>query len=98
MRGPIRRMNKNKNPSNVEGASDRISKSASHSKRPIDKHGDYDGTDVGFTSNSIQDPKTNTNLSKNRKKDVRPINKHGNYDGTDVGFTSSSFSDQATED
>ena len=91
-------MNKNKNPSNVGGASDSISKSAGHSKRPIDKHGNYDGTDVGFTSTSIQDSKTNTNSSKNRKKDVRPINKHGNYDGTDVGFTSSSFSDQTVKD
>ena len=27
------------------------------SPKPIDKHGDYDGTDVGFTSKSIQDPK-----------------------------------------
>ena len=91
-------MNKNKNPSNVEGASDSISKSTGHSKRPIDLHGNYDGTDVGFTSTSIQDSKINNNSSKNRKKDVRPINKHGNYDGTDVGFTSSSFSDQTTED
>tara|TARA_B100000575_G_C22748940_1_gene447019 strand:+ start:90 stop:365 length:276 start_codon:yes stop_codon:yes gene_type:complete len=91
-------MNKNKNPSNVEETPDRIGKSAGHSNRPIDKHGDYDGTDVGFTSTSIQDPITNTNLSKNRKKDSRPINKHGNYNGTDVGFTSSSFSDQTIKD
>ena len=91
-------MNKNKNPSNVEGTSDRISKSAGHSKRPIDKHGDYDGTHVGFTSTTIQDPIKNTNLSKKRKKGGRPINKHGNYDGTDVGFTSSSFSDQTIKD
>ena len=91
-------MNKNKNPSNVGEASDSINKSAGYSKRPIDKHGNYDGTDVGFTSTSIQDSKTNTNPSKNRKKDARPINKHGNYDGTDVGFTSRSFSDQTVKD
>ena len=91
-------MNKNKNPSNVGGASDSISKSAGYSKRPIDKHGNYDGTDVGFTSTTIQDPIKNTNLSNKRKKGGRPINKHGNYDGTDVGFTSSSFSDQVIEE
>jgi len=91
-------MSKNKNPSNVEGTTDRMKKNTGHSTRPIDKHGDYDGTDVGFTSTSIQNPRINTNLTKNNKKDVRPINKHGNYDGTDVGFTSNSFSDQTGED
>ena len=48
-------MNKNKNPSNVGGALDSISKSAASSKRPIDKHGNYDGTDIGFTSSSFSD-------------------------------------------
>ena len=91
-------MNKNKNPSNIERTLDRISKSADYSKRPIDKHGDYDGTDVGFTSTSIQDPTKNTNLPKKREKDGRPINKHGNYDGTDVGFTSGSFSDKIVKE
>ena len=86
-------MNEKKNLSNVEGTPDHIRKSIGHSNRPIDAHGDYDGTDVGFTSTTIQDTKTNTNLSKNERKDDRPINKHGNYDGTDVGFTSGSFSD-----
>ena len=53
-------------------------------QKPIDKHGNYEGTDVGFTSTSIQ----NSNLKKktvNRRK--KPIDQHGNYEGTDVGFT-----------
>ena len=53
-------------------------------QKPIEKHGNYDGTDVGFTSTSIQ----NSNLKKrtpNRRK--KPIDQHGNYEGTDVGFT-----------
>ena len=53
-------------------------------QKPIDKHGNYEGTDVGFTSTSIQ----NSNSKKktvNRKK--MPIDQHGNYEGTDVGFT-----------
>ena len=91
-------MTKYKKPSKVERTPDRISKHAGHSRRPIDEHGDYDGTDVGFTTSSIQGSKINSNSSKNSKKGVRPINKHGNYDGTDVGFTSSSFSDQTSKD
>ena len=91
-------MNINKNQSDAKKTPDRIRKNEGVSKRPINKHGDYDGTDIGFTSTSIQDPTTKTNLSKNRKKVVSPINKHGNYDGTDVGFTSSSFSDQVIKD
>ena len=91
-------MDKKKNSSDLEGTSNRRNKGLGHSKRPIDMHGDYDGTDLGFTSTSIQDAKTNTNLSKNKKKNLRPINKHGNYDGTDVGFTSSSFSDHTIKD
>ena len=87
-------MSKNKNTSNVGETPDRMRKNTGHSARPIDKHGDYDGTDVGFTSIFDKDIQINTKLTKNNKKDVRPINKHGNYDGTDVGFTSSSFSDQ----
>ena len=53
-------------------------------QKPIDKHGNYEGTDVGFTSTSIQ----NSNSKKktvNRGK--KPIDQHGNYEGTDVGFT-----------
>ena len=52
--------------------------------KPIDKHGNYDGTDVGFTSDSIQKPLPKKQKAKKRK---RSIDKHGNYDGTDVGFT-----------
>ena len=51
--------------------------------KPIDKHGNYDGTDVGFTSTSIQDPIP----KKNRKPRKKPIDRHGNYEGTDAGFT-----------
>ena len=53
-------------------------------QKPIDKHGNYEGTDVGFTSTSIQN-------SNSKKKTVnrmeKPIDQHGNYEGTDVGFT-----------
>ena len=63
--------------------------------KPIDKHGDYAGTDVGFTSNSIEKPIKKQTAQKNPKK---PIDQHGNYDGTDVGFTSSSFSEQTIKD
>ena len=52
--------------------------------KPIDKHGNYEGTDVGFTSTSIQNPIPKKKSSTRRKK---PINRHGNYEGTDVGFT-----------
>ena len=61
-------MNINKNQSDAKETPDRIRKNEGFSKRPINKHGDYDGTDVGFTSTSIQDPKPNTNLSKNRRR------------------------------
>ena len=54
------------------------------SPKPIDKHGDYDGTDVGFTSKSIQDPKPSKPREHIEKK---PIDKHANYEGTDAGFT-----------
>ena len=53
-------------------------------KKPIDKHGNYDGTDVGFTSNSIQNPSSKKSDLKKQKKQ---IDKHGNYDGIDAGFT-----------
>ena len=52
--------------------------------KPIDKHGDYEGTDVGFTSDSIQNPIPSKNSRAKKKK---PIDKHGNYQGTDAGFT-----------
>ena len=53
-------------------------------KKPIDQHGNYEGTDVGFTSNSIQNLESNKSSLKKEKKQ---IDKHGNYDGTDAGFT-----------
>ena len=52
--------------------------------KPIDKHGDYEGTDVGFTSDSIQNPIPSKNSRAKKKK---PIDKHGNYQGTDACFT-----------
>ena len=52
--------------------------------KPIDKHGNYEGTDVGFTSTSIQNPIPKKRSSTKHKK---PIDRHGNYEGTDVGFT-----------
>ena len=91
-------MNNEENPSTVEGKPDPTGESSGHLKRPIDQHGDYDGTDVGFTSTAIQDSEKKINLSKNRKKSARPIDKHGNYDGTDAGFTSNSFSDPTFKD
>ena len=59
-------------------------------QKPIDKHGNYEGTDVGFTSTSIQNSNSKKKTLKkkitvNRRK--KPINRHGNYEGTDVGFT-----------
>ena len=59
-------------------------------QKPIDKHVNYEGTDVGFTSTSIQNSNSKKKISKkkktlNRKK--KPIDRHGNYEGTDVGFT-----------
>ena len=59
-------------------------------QKPIDKHGNYEGTDVGFTSTSIQNSNSKKMPSK-KKKTVswrkKPIDQHGNYEGTDVGFT-----------
>lgn len=56
----------------------RRSKKSKSNTKPIDKHGNYDGTDVGFTSNSIE-------TAPKRKK----TNDHNsNYNGTDTGFTS----------
>ena len=53
-------------------------------QKPIDKHGNYEGTDVGFTSTSIQNLNSKNKTVNRRKK---PIDQHGNYEGTDVGFT-----------
>ena len=53
-------------------------------QKPIDKHGNYEGTDVGFTSTSIQNSNSKKKPVSRRKK---PIDQHGNYEGTDVGFT-----------
>ncbi len=53
-------------------------------QKPIDKHGNYEGTDVGFTSTSIQNSNSKKKTVSRRKK---PIDQHGNYEGTDVGFT-----------
>ena len=61
----------------------RIKKSNAQAK-PINKHGNYDGTDVGFTSKSIGNPVKPNKTPKNKKK---PIDRHGNYGGTDTGFT-----------
>ena len=53
-------------------------------QKPIDKHGNYEGTDVGFTPTSIQNSNSKKKTVSRRKK---PIDQHGNYEGTDVGFT-----------
>ena len=53
-------------------------------QKPIDKHGNYEGTDVGFTSTSIQNSNSKKKTVNRRKK---PIDQHGNYEGTNVGFT-----------
>ena len=53
-------------------------------QKPIDKHGNYEGTDVVFTSTSIQNSNSKKKTVSRRKK---PIDQHGNYEGTDVGFT-----------
>jgi|GEM_PF-2719053 hypothetical protein len=53
-------------------------------QKPIDKHGNYEGTDVGLTSTSIQNSNSKKKTVNRRKK---PIDQHGNYEGTDVGFT-----------
>jgi hypothetical protein len=63
----------------------RVSKERKSSTKPIDKHGNYDGTDVGFTSNSIETSPKRKNTPRKRKK----TNDHnGNYNSTDTGFTS----------
>ena len=70
----------NKNVKNFRRSSER----SDNRQKPIDRHGNYDGTDVGFTSTSIQ----NSNSKKKKaKKQKKPIERHGNYEGTDVGFT-----------
>ena len=59
-------------------------------QKPIDKHGNYEGTDVGFTSTSIQNSNSKKKTSKKKKtvsRRKKPIDQHGNYEGTDVGFT-----------
>ena len=59
-------------------------------QKPIDKHGSYQGTDVGFTSTSIQNSNSKEKIAKKKKtvnRQKKPINQHGNYEGTDVGFT-----------
>ena len=59
-------------------------------QKPIDKHGNYEGTDVGFTSTSIQNSNPKKMPSKKKKtvsRRKKPIDRHGNYEGTDVGFT-----------
>ena len=53
--------------------------------KPIDKHGSYQGTDVGFTSASVQNPVPD----KSNKDRISSLSKSdGDYDGTDIGFTS----------
>jgi hypothetical protein len=54
------------------------SKKSKSNTKPIDKHGNYDGTDVGFTSNSIE--------TAPKRKETNDHN--SNYNGTDTGFTS----------
>ena len=66
------------------------SKRVSAQQKPIDKHGNYEGTDVGFTSTSIQNSNSKKKASKKKKtvnRRKKPIDQHGNYEGTDVGFT-----------
>ena len=53
-------------------------KRSKSSVKPINKHGNYDGTDVGFTSKSIE------SYDKQKKK----TNQNKDYDSTDAGFTS----------
>ena len=68
----------------LEVAAEYNQKSSAKAK-PIDKHGNYDGTDVGFTSDSIQNPSPKSKVNRRKK---RPNQRHGNYAGTDAGFTS----------
>ena len=56
----------------------RRSKKSKSNTKPIDQHGNYDGTDVGFTSNSIE--------TAPKRKETNDHN--SNYNGTDTGFTS----------
>ena len=91
-------MKERKNSPINKGTSNFVRGNKGVSERPINKHGNYDGTDVGFTSNSIQDAATKASFAKTKKKVPRPIDKHGNYDGTDVGFTSGSLSHESDED
>ena len=59
-------------------------------QKPIDKHGNYEGTDVGFTSTSIQNSNSKKKTVKKKKtvnRRKKPIDQHENYEGTDVGFT-----------
>ena len=63
----------------------RVSKERKPITKPIDKHGNYDGTDVGFTSNSIETTTKQKNTPGKRKE---PKDHNSNYSGTDVGFTS----------
>jgi hypothetical protein len=63
----------------------RVSKERKSRTKPIDKHGNYDGTDVGFTSNSIE---TTTKQKNTPGKQKEPKDHNSNYSGTDVGFTS----------
>ena len=49
------------------------------------KSGNYDGTNVGFTSQPIKKRKQNN--QPRRKKKIKPIDRHSNYEGTDAGFT-----------
>ena len=53
-------------------------------KKQINKHGNYDGTDAGFTSKTVRETQKSTKLKRDQKK---PIDKSGNYEGTDAGFT-----------
>ena len=63
----------------------RRSKKSKSNTKPIDKHGNYDGTDVGFTSNSIETAPKRKNTPRKRKE---AKDHNGNYNGTDTGFTS----------
>ena len=53
--------------------------------KPINKRGNYDGTNVGFTAQSIKNRKKQNQSRKNKK--IKPIDRSGNYEGTDAGFT-----------
>ena len=53
--------------------------------KPIDKHGSYQGTDAGFTSDSVQNPVPD---KSNKDRISSLLKSGGDYDGTDIGFTS----------